>query len=184
MQSDHHNADLLKSRLTTLALEREIHKRVEDLVLCGVRPKIIYQVIERKFSIPEVKRIHNYLSPVRASARHGRNVKASTADELPLATQSIYVECFSLVAQAIGLGATRPDALSAAWRILAGKYGFQPHESFRGCRCEEMIVLFLNVEVGELHVKGCDVCNTTSISSSAWHCVSCASAQKLLKRVA
>jgi hypothetical protein len=163
-----------KLRRATIEMERTIHKRVEDLVLCGVRPKVIYQVIERKISIPEVKRIHNFLSPVAASERHGRNVKPATADSLPPETQAVYIECFALVSKAIEGGAMRADALAAAWRIIAGRYGFSAHSQFRGCRCEEMIVLFLNVEVGELCIKDCNFCSSTSISSSAWHCASCA----------
>lgn len=168
-----------EQRLQSFRKEREVNQRVEQLVLCGVRPKVIYQVMSRQVAIAEIRRIHDLISPLSPAERHGRNVKGNTISSLPTEAQILYVECFKNVETALKKGATKPDALAAAWRIAITSRGYLPHQTPYGCKAEEMIVLYLNYEVGEINIHNCGLCSGSTLYYQKFVCVHC---EKTAKR--
>lgn len=172
------------SLLQSITKEREIHARVQDLVLCGVRPKVIFRVLDGQMAIKSVKRIYDCISPLRPEQRHGRNMKCESIHKLNAETNALYIECFTLVKKAIALGADRVDALSSAWRIVHDRANLPYHATRHGSSCEEMIVLFLNLEVDDLTIETCGTCGTPFLSAKAYHCTACASKSNLKKLAA
>lgn len=167
--------------LRSIQQERLVHKMVEDLVLCGVRPKVIYQVLEKQISNGDIRRIHDCISPLPPSARHGRNIAATAIAQLPSHTHSLYLECFSLVKKGTTCGAAKADSLAAAWRIVTGRRGLSPHTNIDGATCEEMIILYLNFEIGELEVSTCNHCREQSLFFGSFRCVKCETPQRRRK---
>jgi hypothetical protein len=163
------------SHLKGIVREREVHSRVQDLVLCGVRPKVIYQVIGKQMSLNEVKRIHDCINPLPPEQRHGRNIKFENVHKISAEANALYIECFGLVKHSLALGASRADALCSVWRIMVGMRGLPTLLDIGGCTCEEMIVLFLNFEVNDLTIQDCEVCRTRFLRSSGYRCMACES---------
>lgn len=170
--------------LRSIQRERLVHKMVEDLVLCGVRPKVIYQVLAKQISNGDIRRIHDCISPLPPSARHGRNIAATAVAQLSSNTHTLYLECFALVKRGIAGGAAKADCLAAAWRILTSRRGLPPHANIEGATCEEMIVLYLNYEIGELEVSSCGHCREQSLFFGVFRCVKCESPQRRRKYAA
>lgn len=170
--------------LEVIAKEREIHARVQDLVLCGVRPKVICRVVDGQMPSKNVKRIYNCISPLRPEQRHGRNIKCENIHKINPPTNALYIECIKLVKKALALGADRIDALSSAWRIVQDKANLPYHATRYGSSCEEMIVVFLNLEVDDLTIETCGTCATPFLSAKAYHCPTCASKVKSKKLAA
>jgi hypothetical protein len=168
----------IEQRLSSFRKEREVQQRVEQLVLCGVRPKVIYQVMGKQVSVAEIRRIYDLISPLPPAERHGRNVKGSSINSLSSEAQTLYLECFSNVRVAMSQGASKSDALAAAWRIATSSRRYLPHQLPHGCRAEEMIVLFLNLEVGEISIQACGLCQGSSLFHQRYACVHCEKAEK------
>lgn len=173
-----------KSLFSCIAREREVHLRVQDLVLCGVRPKVIYQVIGKQMSLNEVKRIHDSITPLPPEQRHGRNIKFENVHKISAEANRLYIECFGLVKRALSCGASRADALCSVWRIMSDRRSFLFHAEIDGCTCEEMIVLFLNHEVDDLVIERCDECSAPFLSSKGNRCMACESSPRRKRLVA
>lgn len=167
-----------------IAREREVHSRVQELVICGVRPKVIYRVIGKQMSLNEVKRIHDSITPLPPAQRHGRNIKFENIHKISTDANLLYIECFGLVKRARSFGASRADALCSSWRIMVDRMGVPFHSDINGCSCEEMIVLYLNLEVDELTIENCNECRSPFLSSRGYRCMACLASQKRKKLAA
>ena len=164
--------------------ERAVHKLVEELVNCGVRPKIIFQITGRQMSLREIRRIHDAASPIDPSERHGRYLKFENIHKLESDANSIYLQCFKLVETSMKQGASKANALCSAWRIIADRNNCAAHESIFECTAEEMIILFLNFEVSEISVRTCPTCVTPFLRSKAFTCYDCTKQSHRLKLAA
>ena len=171
-------------RLEGIRKERAAHQLVEDLANCGVRPTVIYLVIGRQLSRTEVIRIHKSVTPIPASARHGRNQKAENIEKISQQANDLFLRCFELVRHSIVLGAQKAEALVAAWRVCADSHGVEPHEEIGGVNCEEMISVYLNHNSGELTVQECMRCSALFLSFKGLRCMRCESLPKRMRAAA
>ncbi|ABD71955.1 hypothetical protein Rfer_4268 (plasmid) [Rhodoferax ferrireducens T118] len=164
--------------------ERVVHLRVQDLVLCGVRPKVIYQVIGKQMSLNEVKRIHDSITPIPPDKRHGRNIKFENIHLISAPAHSLYIECFKLVKRALAAGGSRADALCSVWRIMADRRSLPFHADIENASCEAMIVLYLNYEVDDLTIETCDICRSPFLSAKSFRCMACEGTAKRKRQAA
>jgi len=138
--------------------ERDLLRQVTDLALIGVRPNIIRRAIGSGVSLAEITRIFRLTTPIASPKRRGRVISATYIWRMPPAHLMLYAKLAEETQQCMAAGASRADALAAVWRLEAGRRNLAAESPIDGARLEDLVVLYLGLEAGELGLSPCAAC--------------------------
>lgn len=144
--------------------ERELHRLVTDLAICGVRPTTIRAVIGHGISLAEITRIFKLATFLTPEARRGRAIKPSNLKRMGHEHLLLYSALMRDVLNCIAAGASRADALAAVWRVETARRSLPGHSAIDGACLEDLAILYLNLEVAELSYDACPKCGTAILS--------------------
>jgi hypothetical protein len=147
--------------------ERELQRVVTDLAICGVRPTTIRAVIGHGISLAEITRIFKLATFLTPEERRGRAIKPSNLKRMGYEHLLLYSQLTRDVLSCTAGGATRADALSAVWRVETDRRSLPAHSAIAGACLEDLAILFLNLEAGELSLDACARCGAAVLSLDA-----------------
>lgn len=166
-------------------VEALVRAQAMDLIQCGLRPAVIRMLCGTTLSVNDYQYLYKAYSPLPIERRQGRlrfnpevtglrRAREQQLAKFSRAAMTMLIDGIEMANEALGMGASKADAVAASWRILSTLHAQREVELIHDVGAEDLATLWLNFQAGEILISRCNHCHTRFIElapgSTACNC--------------